>query len=155
MTPSTLMQEAPSGAFFVSGADVVAEARAWIGTRYRHQGRSREGVDCIGLPVCVRAGLGLPAMDASGYARQTTDSEMLSYCRANMVEVDRSAIAPGDLLVQVNGMVRHMAIVADYLHGGLSIVHAWLPARRVVEQRLDENFMKAVRGCFRFPEVQP
>ena len=29
---------------------VVAEARTWIGVKWRHQGRTREGVDCIGLP---------------------------------------------------------------------------------------------------------
>jgi hypothetical protein len=46
-----------------------------------------------------------------------------------------------------------MAIAADYLYGGLSIVHAWIPARKVVECRLDDEFMRDVRGCFRFPEV--
>lgn len=138
----------------MTGADVVAEARSFIGTKYRHQGRSREGVDCIGLPVCIRAGLGLSGLDASpGYARQTTDTEMLDFCRANMMEIDRSEIAPGDVLVQMNGVVRHMAIVADYLHGGLSVIHAWMPSRRVVEFRLTDDFMKDVRGCFRFPEV--
>lgn len=148
------MQEAPSGAFFVSGADVVAEARSFVGSRYRHQGRSRDGVDCIGLPVCVRAGLGLAALDVSGYARKTTDTEMLDFCRSHMVEVGRDDIQPGDVLVQMNGPLRHMAIVGDYLHGGLSIIHAWMPARKVVECRLTDDFMKAVRGCFRFPEVQ-
>ena len=137
----------------MTGAEIVTVARAFIGTRYVHQGRSTSGVDCIGLPVCVRAELGLPALDVSGYARATTDTEMLDFCRANMVEVARDQIQPGDILVQMSGTVRHMAIVADYLHGGLSIIHAWLPRRRVIECRLDDYFMQTVRGCFRFPEV--
>lgn len=137
----------------MTGAEIVTAARVFIGTRYVHQGRSASGVDCIGLPVCVRAELGLPELDAAGYARATMDTEMLDFCRAHMVEVARDALQPGDILVQMSGKVRHMAIVADYLHGGLSIVHAWLPARRVVECRLDDEFMETVRGCFRFPEV--
>lgn len=152
--------EAPTGAFSVSGADVVRVARTFCelkgvreAVRYRHQGRSREGVDCIGLPVCVRAELGLTPMDATGYAKRTQDTEMLDYCRANMVAVDRSSLQPGDVLVQMNGLMRHIAIVGDYPGGGLSIIHAHLPNKKVVECRLDDQFMKTVRGCFRFPEV--
>jgi hypothetical protein len=92
-------------------------------------------------------------MDSEGYARQSTASEMLDYCRAHMRAVDRADLQPGDLLVQMHGMVRHIAIVGDYPGGGLSIIHAHLPNRKVVECRLDESFMKHVRGCFRFPEV--
>lgn len=150
---SIAQTEAPTGAFCISGADVVAEARRWLRVRYRHQGRSREGVDCIGLPVCVRAALGLPSMDDAGYAKRSAGTEMLDYCRANMVAVDRSSLQPGDLLVQMNGVVRHVAIVADYEFGGLSIIHAHLPNKKVVECRLDDSFMAHVRGCFRFPEV--
>lgn len=145
--------EAPTGAFSVSGADVVRVARGLLGVKYRHQGRSREGVDCIGLPVCVRAELGLPTLDVEGYARRTTDSEMLDFCRSHMREVRRDQLAPGDLLVCMHDVTRHMAIVADYPGGGLSIIHAHLPNKKVVECRLDDQFMKTVRGCFRFPEV--
>jgi cell wall-associated NlpC family hydrolase len=138
----------------VTGEDVVREARSFIGCRYRHQGRSRSGVDCIGLPVCVRAGLGLQPLDAApGYARTSEAFEMLHFCRVHMSEVDCGELQPGDVLVQVNGMNRHMAIVADYLHGGLSIVHAWLPNKKVVECRLDDDFMAIVAGCFRFKEI--
>lgn len=141
------------GALVVSGTDVVRVARSFIGCRYRHQGRSREGVDCIGLPVLVRAELGLSSLDVEGYARRTTDSEMLNFCRARMREVPRDQVEPGDVLVCMQGVTRHMAIVGDYPGGGLSIIHAHLPNKKVVECRLDDFFMKHVRGCFRFPEV--
>ena len=137
----------------MTGAEIVAVARTFLGTRYLHQGRSRAGVDCIGLPVCVRAELGLPALDASGYARSSASSEMLDYCKANMIEIQRADLTLGDVLVQMDGTARHMAIVADCAYGGFSIIHAWLPSRKVVECRLDDYFMQTVRGCFRFPEV--
>lgn len=140
----------------MTGAEIVNVARLWLGVRYRHQGRSREGVDCIGLPVCVRAELGLPAFDAApGYARASLGSEMLDYCKANMQEVARDALQPGDILVQMDGVIRHMAIVCDYplCKDSLGIIHAYLPNKRVVEGRLTDGFMATVRGCFRFPEV--
>jgi cell wall-associated NlpC family hydrolase len=139
----------------VTGADVVAEARQWLGVKYRHQGRSRAGVDCIGLPAVVRAGLGLPTLDVTGYARTSTAFEMLDFCRAHMVEVTPAEIQPGDILVQIDGIGRHMAIVCDYplRPDSLGIIHAWLPNRRVTECRLDETFMATVRGCFRFKEI--
>lgn len=137
----------------MTGADVVTAARAFVGVRYRHQGRSREGLDCIGLPVAVRATLSLEAIDASGYARRSTEREMLDFCREHLLEVMPDELQPGDILVQITGTIRHMAIVADYPGGGLSVIHAWLPARKIVENRLDDEFMKTVRGCFRFQEV--
>jgi cell wall-associated NlpC family hydrolase len=140
----------------VTGAEIVAAARALLGVRYAHQGRSRAGLDCIGLPVLVRAELGLAPLDAApGYARTSTAFEMLDFCRAQMTEVAPAQIRPGDILVQINGTGRHMAIVCDYplCPDSLGIIHAWLPNKRVTECRLDDTFMQTVRGCFRFPEV--
>ena len=33
--------------------EVVREARTWVGVPFRHQGRSRSGVDCGGIIVVV------------------------------------------------------------------------------------------------------
>lgn len=133
------------------GAEVVVKAREFIGTRYRHQGRSREGVDCIGLPACVRAELGLETLDVTDYGRRASDESMLEWCRERMVTV--AELQPGDILVMAFGTDRHMAIVGDYPHGGFSIIHAYIDNRCVVENRLDESFMARVIGSFRFPEV--
>lgn len=137
----------------MTGADIVRVARTYIGVRYRHQGRTREGVDCIGLPALVCRDLGMVGYDASAYAKVSEGSEMLDFCASNLRTVCRADLAPGDILVQTNGHARHMAIVADYPQGGLSIIHAWITNKRVVEVRLDDNFMQTVRGCFRFAEV--
>jgi len=140
----------------MTGADVVRVARSMLGCRYAHQGRSRAGLDCIGLPVLVRAELGLEALDAApGYAKTSAAFEMIDFCRAQMVEVAPADIQPGDILVQIHGMTRHMAIVCDYplCPDSLGIIHAWLPNRRVTECRLDDAFMQTVRGCFRFKEI--
>lgn len=49
--------------------EIVAYARAWIGTPWRHQGRSRTGIDCAGLLVRTAAEFDLPHGDMQGYRR--------------------------------------------------------------------------------------
>lgn len=140
----------------MNGADVVKAARMFVGVRYRHQGRTGEGLDCIGLPVVARQVLGLPALDSEpGYSRTSSSMEMLNFCREQMAEVSPNDLQPGDILVQIDGMTRHMAIVCDYPMGdSFGIIHAWLPNKRVTECRLDDAFMAKVRGCFRFKEIE-
>lgn len=42
-----------------TGDEVVRVAKTWRGVPFRHQGRDRNGVDCIGLPIVVLAELGV------------------------------------------------------------------------------------------------
>jgi cell wall-associated NlpC family hydrolase len=42
--------------------EVVRVARTWVGVPFRHQGRDRNGTDCVGLPIVVLHELG--AVDA-------------------------------------------------------------------------------------------
>lgn len=123
--------------------DVVAEARAWLGTPYQHQQRLRGvAVDCVGLVIGVARALGLcgPAFDFGGYGRTPDGRSMLAECDAHMDRVARENIAPGHVLVlRYQHDPQHMAIAANYLHGGLSIVHALGTVDgkgKVIEQRL-------------------
>jgi cell wall-associated NlpC family hydrolase len=68
-----------------TGAEVVREARSWVGVPFRHQGRDRNGVDCWGLPVVVLRELGaLPAgFDTTHYPRSPSPGDLearLVYC---------------------------------------------------------------------------
>jgi cell wall-associated NlpC family hydrolase len=134
-------------------ADVVAEARTWIGTPWRHQGRTREGVDCAGLVIIVaREFCGLD-FDKTDYPRQASDETMLELC-ASMLQRVREP-QPGDVGVFAFENQRHIGIFGDYVFGGLSLIHAYaLAPRRVVETRLDEKWRSRMRGAFRLPEVE-
>ena len=127
-------------------ADIVAEARTWIGTRYRHQGRSKMlGVDCIGLVGGVALNVGVPnATDWAqnrvlhAYARTPDPAMMLRACA---MYFDRRAVAlEGDvLLFALQGEPRHFAIVTETRDGQpWRIVHAYalMAVRGVCEQSL-------------------
>lgn len=142
---------------------IVAEARAWLDTPWQHQARARgEGVDCAGLVIGVARALALvpPDMDVSAYTR-APDGSMLDECDRWMRRIAPAEAQPGDVLVLRFGGAssppQHMAVVADYRHGGLSIVHAVdhpdRPRARVVEQRLDRATRARVAAAYALPGV--
>ena len=53
----------------VTGEDIVAQAREWLGVKWRHQGRNRAGIDCAGLLLAVASHFDLPRGDMVGYRR--------------------------------------------------------------------------------------
>lgn len=142
----------------MNGADVVTAARGWTGVRWRHQGRSRDGIDCAGLVIKVAHDLGLSEFDTKDYARQATDETMLALCREHAIEIAMKDARPGDLVVLRFGNQRHIGFLGDYLHGGLTLLHAYSHhPRKVVEHRFDETWLRAVNaqliGVFRLHGV--
>lgn len=142
----------------MNGTEIVTAARGWSGVRWLHQGRSRDGVDCLGLVLVVAHDLGLTDFDTRDYARQAKDESMLEQCREHLVEITRAAARPGDVAVMRFENNRHIGIFGDYVHGGLSLIHAFSQApRKVVEHRFSDDWLRGYKAslmsCFRFPGV--
>lgn len=137
-------------------ADIVAAARSWIGVRWRHQGRSRKGVDCAGLVIEIAKDVRGSHFDKRDYPRHASDETMLRLCEQHLARVRIGDARPGDAMVFAFEHQRHIGIVGDYVFGGLSLIHAYLPpgkvVGKVVETRLDDKWLARARGCFRFPE---
>jgi uncharacterized protein YijF (DUF1287 family) len=51
---------------------------------------------------------------------------------------------------------QHLGIVGDYVHGGLSLIHAYNGAgvNRVVEHRLDDTWRARIVAAWRYPGVE-
>ncbi|MBM3617732.1 MAG: peptidase P60 [Alphaproteobacteria bacterium] len=144
--------------------DLVTEARGWLGTPFRHQGRrkgAQGGVDCLGLLIGAADGAGMRVRDVRGRLVAVStfdrrdyghlpDGDALCQTLAEVMErVAPEAAQVGDvLLMRFDGNPQHLAIVTDY-EGGLGIIHAYAPARKVVEHAFDECWRKAVYACFR------
>ena len=135
-------------------AAVVAEARSWIGTPYHHAADVKgAGVDCAMLLVRVFSDLGLvEPFDPRPYTRDwmlhRDDERYLGFLLARAREVAEPG--PGDVVLFRFGRC--------YAHGGvvaarepLTIVHAFAPARFVVEDAVERNAELAARlGRARF-----
>lgn len=134
----------------IRGADVVAAARAWLATPWRHQGRSRGlGCDCAGLVIGVAHDLGLTDFDFTAYGRTPHADTLRALCDAHMQRIERAAVRPGDIyLMRWLAEPQHLAIATD-----LGIVHAYAAARRVVEHRLDDTWSGRIVQAYRLPGV--
>lgn len=126
-------------------SDVVEHARTYLGVPYVHQGRTRHGLDCIGLVVRVAHDLGLSAYEISHYARVPSGRLMIRLLKENCQAIPPSTAQPGDLLhIAYGKQPQHLAIVtergmihADSRHG--VVEHGLIPDR--------------IRGAYRLPGV--
>lgn len=80
--------------FYIWGADVVAQARRWLGVPYLFGGTTRRGVDCSGLILNVCEKLGI-----AGCPR--TSEEQWAWCD----HIPYSEAGPGDLVFFVGAPV--------------------------------------------------
>jgi len=127
-------------------------ARAYLGTPFRHQGRSRSGLDCIGLLVLALADAGRAVADVTTYGRDPHNGLL----EANLIREFGPAIAkedarPGDLVAMayLGRVTRHVAVLGDYPEGGLSLIHTDQTLGRVVEHRLDGVWARRITGVWR------
>lgn len=99
--------------------DLLSYAKSHIGTRYVRGGKTPKGFDCSGFTSYVFRQFGISlSTSSSAQALQGT-------------KIDRSEIAPGDLLfftgrASKSGRVGHVGIVVDhnYETGEISFIHA-------------------------------
>ena len=139
----------------------VAEARAWIGTPYRHQASLKgAGCDCLGLVRGVfRALYGYEPEQTGAYspnwAEEKAEETMRDAARRHLIEIDASplrggaALVPGDIILirmKERGMAKHAAICAT----PVTIVHAY-DQHAVMENALPDAWRRRIAYAFRFP----
>lgn len=135
------------------------EARSWLGVKWKHQGQTRNGVDCLGLVGCVAAGAGISdawLTDASaefkGYGRQPDAKKIEAGCE-RFFDVVRGVPDLGDiLLMRFDGEPMHFAIVSGT--DPLYIIHAHAFARKVVENRADYVWRSRIVRVYSFKGVE-
>ena len=71
-------------------SDIVDQARGYLGTPFLHQGRTRHGLDCVGLVIRVAHDLGLSDYDIDHYARAPSGRMM-----ARVLAGELPAVKPG------------------------------------------------------------
>lgn len=141
------------------GEEIVALARAWIGTPYRHQASRRgAGADCLGLVRGLwRELLGSEPAQVPPYTRDWDEpgrEEVLwRAARRHMREKPPAERAPGDVVLfrmRAQGVAKHLGVIARGAPEA-TFIHAY-SGHGVVESPLSEPWARKIVACFAFPE---
>jgi len=128
---------------------VVQEARAWLGVPFMHQGRTRHGIDCVGLPIVICQSLGIIPRNfgLNDYGRTPSgelERRLLEYC----TRIERPA--PGALIVIAwTRLAAHVAFCT-----GDSMIHAYESVGRVIEHGYRGRWVRMTHSSWRLPGVR-
>jgi cell wall-associated NlpC family hydrolase len=140
------------------GTLIATQARTYLGTPFHHQGRSRYGLDCIGLVVRVLDDLGVTlkgkpvtAYDRADYAREPTAPFLHEPLERLFMPVTQMEV--GDIvLFRIGTAPRHVGIVTE-VSGVSRFVHAYEPYGKVREDDdVGERWRKRFIAAYRLPE---
>ena len=148
----------------VTRNDILAEARGWIGTPYRHQASCRgAGADCLGLVRGVwRALYGAEPEPLPPYTRDWAEAgageTLLSAARRHMREVAPERAGPGDLLLfrwRDGAPVKHAGLLGTvFAERCPSFIHAY-EGVSVTESPLIAPWRRRIAASFLFPGIDP
>jgi cell wall-associated NlpC family hydrolase len=129
----------------------IAAARTYLGVRFKHQGRSRNGVDCVGLCVLAMQAIGRTCFDAKIYSRHAQKQGLRAALVRNLGEpVPKDQMRDGDIaLMAFASEPSHVGIVTNYSLGGFALLHTFAQMKKVVEHRMDEQWMGYISEVFR------
>lgn len=129
--------------------ELTVEARSWVGVPFRHQGRNRAGVDCVGFVavIAIPAGLAPPSIDRQDYGRMPSSGEIELRLARHLVKVEEAL--EGDVIVirwRVAQQASHVAYCA-----GDTLIQAYGRSERVVECGYREPWRRMTAAVYRFP----
>jgi NlpC/P60 family putative phage cell wall peptidase len=143
-----------------AGHAVIAEARRWVGTPFRHQAALRGvGCDCAGLIRGVGEACGVlrisPVMWAcyANYARLPHPARMRKALEVFLRPVAHAGAAHlGDVLWMQwrPDLPMHLALVAER-NGRPMLIHSTIDIGRVVEHELTVEWRSRIHSAWRYP----
>ncbi|MDX1779798.1 MAG: NlpC/P60 family protein [Thalassovita sp.] len=143
----------------MDGAQVVAAARGWIGTPYRHQGAAKgAGCDCLGLVrglwrELLEAEPELPPAYSRDWSEPQGDELLWGAAKRHLLVKAPGDEARGDVLLfrmRAGSVAKHLGIAAE--NGARrSFIHAY-SGHGVVESPLSLPWRRRIVARFAFPE---
>lgn len=130
--------------------DYVSAARGWLGTRWVHQGRTRHGVDCVGLLIVAGADVGLTVPDNPGYRRTPNPKAFVDFILSNSNPEELPA--PGNFGIFRDGnQPCHVGIFGEDTYG-TTLIHAYAGRQIVMEEPFAHDWpsrlfaIRSIRG---------
>lgn len=137
---------------------LVQAARSFVGSKWKHRGRSKAGIDCVGLIVLAGKECGLHEYpDDVDYTRTSKGQDLLEPFRRHGVEIrfgpdmGLQNLQDGDILILRDTIFpQHAGIIATNSRGVKTMIHASAYYGRVIEEPLKDEHNKKAITAFRF-----
>lgn len=136
---------------------VVAVARSWIGTPYRHQASTRgAGTDCLGLlrgvwrEICGNEPVIVPAYTPDW--AEPGGNEVLLEAAQRLLILRAWPLKPGDVILfrmRDGSVAKHLGICGE-AGDAPSFIHAY-SGHAVIETSLSEPWERRIAALFAFP----
>jgi cell wall-associated NlpC family hydrolase len=127
-------------------AEITTEARSWLGVPFRHQGRTRNGIDCVGLPIVVCQKLGLigPSFEITNYGRLPS-LELVERLKSHCQPIP-AAVAGSLIVIAWTKIAAHVAICT-----GETMIHAYESVGCVVEHGYRGRWIRLTHSTWALP----
>lgn len=132
------------------GKYIVAEARTWLDTPFKHQGRLKGvGSDCVGIILGVGKSLNLLDYQLSNYGKLPDGMLMYKIMKEQLDEVSLDDIQLGDIILfKFHSEPQHVGFYTD-----IGILHSYADVKKCVETSMDDTWKSRVVSVFRFRGV--
>ena len=131
---------------------IVATANGYIGTPWRRYGRSKFGVDCVGLLICIAKDLKLCEYDIQSYSKEYRYEDLISnLVKAGCAFVPRYKIDIGDILVMAHSSIGVHAAIYCGMESN-KVIHAHINDKQVMQSSFTK-YKNIVTSQYAFPGV--
>ncbi|WP_342237169.1 hypothetical protein [Inquilinus sp. OTU3971] len=131
---------------------LVDAARAYLDVKWRHRGRSRFGIDCVGLPLLAARDIGYAIEDVPEYVRGAHGYDVVREIAARTRPASLAELREDLIVLFRDGVYPcHCGILGVSPQGAWSLVHAYATAGKVVEEPYDRWAGKATHA-FALPD---
>lgn len=136
-----------------SREQLVQHLRTFLGVKFQHQGRSRHGMDCVGLPLEGCKFLGVPVEDVKAYGREGLPGQLSAIISKYGVRVPVSDRRPGNIGVfwfdRYSKADQHVGVFTD-----VGLIHCYMDAGKVVEHSLTGRWIRRLSAVFSYPGLE-
>lgn len=143
----------------IKRADIVAAAREYLDAPFLHQGRTKQGIDCLGLIKVVGDAVGYSLVIPENYSRAPNGLALLRGTEERLFKPERQGfnfIKEGDVVLSwgwQDGVPQHFSI-ATTLFSKRAMIHAFERAGKVVEHNVQPIWGKRYVATFCFPGTE-
>ena len=131
---------------------LILECRTYLGVPWRHQGRSRRGVDCVGFILLALKALNIPTVEITGYTRNP-DGVALKEIMDKQPSL--TSVSPpyrrGDIvLFRIRKEPQHVALLTESSTSALGMIHSYNGGeKKVVEHDFADYWKNKIISVYR------